>query len=424
MKKFEFDSLNLANTDPFIGRLWFFSVLIVAFLVAILFLPWRQTVEGEGELIAYDPTERVHEISATIDGFIDNYYVSEEQYVRKGEKLFTMRDLDKNFINRVYSMKKSLDQQHKNTEQEIVVFGDNKESMLEQKKIGIELYDKRAIQAKEQLKSLKLKYKAQKNTYEIEFINFKRIKQLFKEDIESKRNYESAENSYIREKMQLNKIEINIKVQKRQITIVNQEKLQFIEKIENSIRTVDNSILSAHTRLNALKREQEKQLTDIARLETSEVRAEKDGYIIRILKNDKNTYVKKGEPVIQFSPDVSMRTILLKVSDFNMPLVRVGLPVRIRFYGWPVLNIPGWPIVRFGTFGGFIKKVDPVLHEKGYYYAFVVEDPDDPWPEYKLLRLGTSSTLWVALSTVPIWYQMWRLMNASPPNMVTIEKKL
>lgn len=424
MQRFEFSSLRLTETHPYINRIWSFSAVILILLFVILFLPWRQTVQGEGELIAYHPSERVHTISATIDGFIDTYYVSEDEYVSKGMKLFTMIDLDKDYIKRVYSMKESLEQQYGNIEQEIGVFGENKASTVEQKKIRTTLYDKEYIQAKEQLKSIQIKRKAELNSYKMELINFKRIKQLYKENIESKRNYEKVENSYISAKANLDKVDIDVNVQKRRLTMIQQEKIQFIEEIDNSIRNIDNNILSSQTRLNMLKREQERQLTDITRYETSAVVSEKDGYVMRILKNDKNTYVRKGEPVIQFSPDVSTRSVLFKVSDFNMPLIKEGLSVRIRFHGWPVLNIPGWPLIRFGTFGGIIKKVDPVLHEKGYYYAYIVENPKEPWPSQKELRVGTSSTVWAALSNVPIWYQLWRLMNAFPPKMVTPEKKL
>ena len=182
-------------------------------------------------------------------------------------------------------------------------------------------------------------------------------------------------------------------------------------------------MLGVETRLNILKREYEKHLTEIARYETSSVVSKKDGFVMRILENDKNTYIKKGQPIIRFSPDVNTSTLLLKVSDFNMPLMKEGLPVRIRFYGWPVLHIPGWPVIRFGTFGGIIKKVDPILHEKGAYYVYVVEDPNEPWPSNEKLRVGTGATAWVALSRVSIWYELWRLMNAFPANMVTAGKK-
>lgn len=424
MKNTNFNSLDLVNINPFVNRIWTVSAIILLFLIIVLFLPWRQTVQGEGELIAYDPSERVHFISATIDGFIDAFHVSENEHISKGMKLFTMVDLDKDYAKRVYSMKESLEQQYNNIEQEITMLEKNKASVIDQKEIRSKLYDTKTTQAEEKLKRLQMKRKAQLNSYKIELSNFDRVKQLYKEKIESKRNFERAENSYITAKTKLEKIDIDIDVQKRHLTMIDQEKSQFLKEIENSIRSIDNNILSNQGRLNVIKREQERQLSDIARYEKSEVVAEKDGYAMRVLKNDKSTFIKKGEPVIQFSPDVSERSVLLKISDFNMPLIKEGLTVRIRFHGWPVLHIPGWPIIRFGTFGGIIKKVDPILHEKGYYYAYIVEDPNEPWPSQEDLRVGTSATVWVALSNVPIWYQLWRLMNAFPPNMVTPGKSL
>ena len=54
MKHFEFTSLNFTKTNPLVERVWVISVAILLFFIAVLFLPWRQTVEGEGQLIAYD----------------------------------------------------------------------------------------------------------------------------------------------------------------------------------------------------------------------------------------------------------------------------------------------------------------------------------------------------------------------------------
>ena len=423
MDRFEFDSLQLVETNPFVNRIGRFTFFLILFFIAVLFLPWRQTVQGEGTLIAYDPTQRIQSISAPIDGFIDTFYVSENEHVHKGMKLFTMVDPDKDYKTRVYKMKEDFEQQHQNTENELIVLKQKDISLLNQKKIRIELYDKRYIQAEEQLKSLQLKYKAEKKNNEVLFNQFSRIKQLHLQKIESRKNFEKAENQYINAKTKLDKIEIDIEVQKRHLSIIQQEKQHFLEEIENQIRTLENNMLGVETRLNILKRDYEKHLTEIARYETSSVVSKKDGFVMRILENDKNTYIKKGQPIIRFSPDVNTSALLLKVSDFNMPLMKEGLPVRIRFHGWPVLHIPGWPVIRFGTFGGIIKKVDPILHEKGAYYAYVVEDPNEPWPSNEKLRVGTTATAWVALSRVPIWYELWRLMNAFPANMVTPGKK-
>ncbi|MBL4730619.1 MAG: hypothetical protein JKY28_04535 [Sulfurimonas sp.] len=159
-------------------------------------------------------------------------------------------------------------------------------------------------------------------------------------------------------------------------------------------------------------------LSNISRYKSGEVYAQKDGYVVRIFENDKHKFIKKGDEVMLFSPKVTQRSILLKVSDFNMPLIKEGLPVRIIFYGWPALQISGWPTIKYGTFAGIIKHVEPTSHEKGFYYARVDEDPDELWPDQNTLKIGTQSTLWVRLRTVPIWYQLWRLMNALPPQML------
>ena len=423
MDNFKFKSLKLVQTAPFVNRVGRFIFILILVLIVFLFFPWRQTVEGEGKVIAYDPTERVQTISAPIDGFIDSVYVSENEHVSKGVKLFNMIDPDKEYKTRVYKMREDFKQQQQNIEDKLLLIDQKRESLLSQKEIRIELYDKRYIQAEEALRSKLVKYSAEKKNYEVISNQFERTKELYAQKIESKRIYEKTENQYIAAETELNKIQIDIEVHKRNLSIIQKEKENFVEEIENRIRALETNRLSEETHLNKLKRDLEKHLTEVSRYETSAVVSQKDGAVMRVLKNDKNTYIKKGEPIVLFSPDVTKSALLFKVSDFNMPLIKEGLSVRIRFHGWPALHIPGWPEIRFGTFGGIIKRVDPVLHEEGVYYAYVVEDPNEPWPSQNELRVGTSATVWAALSVVPIWYELWRLMNAFPPNMVTPGEK-
>ena len=65
------------------------------------------------------------------------------------------------------------------------------------------------------------------------------------------------------------------------------------------------------------------------------------------------------------------------------------------------------------------KKIDSISYDKGFFYAYVVEDPNEPWPKGDLLKVGTQTTAWVRLETVPIWYQLWRTINGLPPRMTT-----
>jgi len=208
-------------------------------------------------------------------------------------------------------------------------------------------------------------------------------------------------------------------VQRNNITILQQEKRQFSSNTNNKIKTLEHSILIAINSIKTLSQDIQRQSSTIARYRSGEVIAQKDGYVVRILQNDKNKYIKKGEPIIYFSPKVTTRAVMLKVSGFNMPLIKEKLEVRIMFYGWPALQVSGWPKIKYGTFGGKIKTVESTSHEKGFYYAQILEENNELWPSSEILRVGTQATVWVKLSTVPIWYQLWRLMNALPPQMLT-----
>ncbi|MFT7859653.1 MAG: hypothetical protein ABXS93_01825, partial [Sulfurimonas sp.] len=197
----------------------------------------------------------------------------------------------------------------------------------------------------------------------------------------------------------------------------------FTNTTTNKLEALKVAKLNAKNRQNSLSQQLQTQNVVIQRYKNSEVVAPKDGYIVRLFKNDQNRYIKKGEDILHFSPSVTEKAILLKVSDFNMPLIKEGLPTRIIFYGWPALQISGWPKIKFGSFSGYIEKVEHISHEKGFYYAYVLEDPKEPWPKGEDLRVGTQATVWVRLATVPIWYQLWRLMNALPPQMVHPDKE-
>lgn len=421
MDKRRFESLEHVHTHPVIRRIWFFTMIVILILVGFMFLPWQQTVKGTGILMAYDPSERVQPISATIDGVIKAFHVDENQYVTKGTKLFSMVDLDAAYADRVKEMEQKLREQMENTLREKETIEANRDNAIRQRDIGLTLFAQRTAQAEDALSSLRLKRVALEKRLDTERANYERIKELYEAAIESRRRFERADAAYVAAKTELEKTDVDIEMQQRSLAIIGQEKAQFLSEAENRIRSLENGVLAAQNRYSNLERELQRQMTEVARYASSDVRAEKNGTVVRILTNDKNKFIRQGEPVLQFAPKVGERAVLLKVSDFNMPLIQEGLKVRMMFYGWPALQVSGWPAIRFGTFGGVIKKVDPVAHEEGFYYAYIVETPEEPWPPESKLRLGTQATVWVVLETVPVWYQLWRLMNAMPPKMVVMD---
>lgn len=410
------DTLLLPTLIKRFGRTTF---VIITLTLGFLFLPWEQTIKGKGTLIAYKPTERPYTVLSTIDGFIKKFHVTEDQYVKEGTALFEMVDLDDQYVEKLHTIVTNIENQIANTKETIILSEEKYDNAKEYLEVGLNVYEQKLSQAKDKIKSLKFKQVSLEKNSVIETLHFKRIKSLFSEGIQSKRTYESAENSKVKANAELEKNGLDIEIEMKNIDILENEKEKFLNDTNNKIKSFETLILTSENKLSSLKEKLQLQSMNISRYNTSKAYAAKDGYVVRMYQNDTNKLIKKGEKVLFFSPDVSVRTLLVKVSDFNMPLIRAGNKVRIMFYGWPAMQVPGWPKIKYGTFGGVIKRVDPLSHEPGFYYAYVIEDPKDPWPSDHLLKLGTRANVWVRLETVPLWYQLWRLMNALPPKMGT-----
>jgi len=416
----EFKSLTMVEQRPIVKKFVMITMGIFMVFFLMLFLPWQQTVKGVGTLTALDPTQRDYKISATVDGFIEKFYVKENQWVKKGDKLFRMRDLDADYESRLITIR---EKSMLNYENKVSLIKNLKENLVHQEdifKTGIEIYDKKITQLKNSLTALQEQKIAFKNKNKIELINYKRAQSLFKDGIESQRDLELKEGSYLNTNASYKKISADLENIRHDLEIAKKEKIKFMAETNLKINTMKNTILSTQNIANTLKQNIEKESTNLSRYLSGDVVAKSDGYVIRIYQNDQNKLIKKGEKVLYFSPLVTQRAILLRISDLNMPLMKEELQARILFYGWPAMQISGWPKITHGTYAGIIKSIERTSYEKGVYYAVITEDGNETkWPDGKHLKIGTQATVWVRLATVSIWYEIWRLMLSQPPKMIT-----
>jgi hypothetical protein len=106
----------------------------------------------------------------------------------------------------------------------------------------------------------------------------------------------------------------------------------------------------------------------------------------------------------------------LSIAGNDIPLIDVGRHVRLQFEGWPAVQFSGWPSVAVGTFGGQVVSVDATDDGFGRFRILVRPDPSDiPWPDQDFLRQGARAKGWVLLERVPLWFEVWRRLNAFPP---------
>jgi multidrug efflux pump subunit AcrA (membrane-fusion protein) len=157
MDRYIFKSLDKVEPSKMVRRIWFFSFSTILILVSMLFLPWQQTVKGKGSVVAFDPTERDYSILAPVDGFIERFYVHENQFVKKGEPLFKMVDLDNNYLLKLEKVEKDLKEQIQNRVDEV---SNLKQQILETEnylKNGTFVYEQKILQIEEKIASLNFK---------------------------------------------------------------------------------------------------------------------------------------------------------------------------------------------------------------------------------------------------------------------------
>lgn len=75
-----------------------FFLFMMIFFIAI---PWQQTADGSGKVMAYLPQDRVQNIHATVTGRIKQWFVKEGSFVKKGEPIMEIVDIDPNYMSRL-----------------------------------------------------------------------------------------------------------------------------------------------------------------------------------------------------------------------------------------------------------------------------------------------------------------------------------
>ena len=143
------------------------------------------------------------------------------------------------------------------------------------------------------------------------------------------------------------------------------------------------------------------------------ITAPQSGYITKAVKKGIGEIVKEGTDIVTIMPDVYDLAVEMYLQPQDLPLIRPGDEVRLRFDGWPAIVISGWPEASTGIFSGNIVAIDRFISENGYYRILISPNGEEKkWP--KILRVGTGTNAFILLSNVPIWYEIWRQLNGFP----------
>ncbi|MDY6982013.1 MAG: HlyD family efflux transporter periplasmic adaptor subunit [Pseudomonadota bacterium] len=177
---------------------------------------------------------------------------------------------------------------------------------------------------------------------------------------------------------------------------------------------------------------------NLSRQGSQVVLAPRDGTILHVEAGDVATVVSAGQTLASFLPDGGTRAVELYIDGRDIGLVRPGREVRLEFEGWPAFQFSGMPDLAVGTFAGEVSFVEPNARIDGRFRVLVTERRDadcnssEPaprpglnrarncgWPPASFVQLGANTRGWILLETVPLGYELWRILNNFPPLAVT-----
>ncbi len=142
------------NENPPPSWMELLAKLILSFAIFISLLlclvPWQQTSQGSGKIMALDPNDRVQNINSTVPGLISKWFVQEGSKLQKGDPIVEVVDNDPQFVERL----------------------------------------------KIERDAILKKYEAAKSATETSLINLERQKELFEQGLSARTKYEKAKIDY------------------------------------------------------------------------------------------------------------------------------------------------------------------------------------------------------------------------------------
>lgn len=405
-------------------------VAVGVIFVIILFLPWRQTIEGSGTLTTLRPQDRPQTVQNAIAGRIEHWAVREGQLVQQGDTLLTISEIKDEYFdpNLPERLREQLAAKQGNvaanaakieaTDQQI-------QALRLTLNVQLDAARNRVTQARNSVRIDSADLVAVTNFFQIAQARLARYEEGYKNGLFSLTDIETR----------------RLKLQEDQAKVTAQR-----NKLLNSQQSLANARIELSNLRAKYEQDLAKTLSDrssaVSSRASSEgevaslrnkisnvdvrrglyvVRAPQAGYVVRTLKAGIGETIKEGESIATLQPDAPILAAELYVRAMDVPLIQRGRQVRLQFDGWPAIQFSGWPSVAVGTFGGTVTVIDVVSSGNGKYRLLVRPDQhhhrDNPWPAQ--LRLGSGVYGWVILDSVPVWYEIWRQLNGFPPTLQT-----
>jgi membrane fusion protein, adhesin transport system len=425
---YELHSLETLHTprSAVILQRWF--LVIGAVLLGTLFVPWQQNINGKGDVSALTPKDRPQNIQNIISGRIEKWLVREGDLVKTGDTLLVISEMKDDYFDPKYPQRlqeqlvakgdaiKSYRLKIQSLDNQIVALRENNKFSLQKArnkvrqgyaKVTADSTDVLAEQVQVNVAKVRLdRGEEQLNNGGLVSLSEVESRRLKYQEVKAK--LVSNQNKLAISRQEL----INAKIE---LSSINAEYAEKIAKAQSDRSSAFSSLAAGEYELSQLQNK----ITNVdIRRGQYFVKAPQEGYIVKSLKAGIGETIKEGESIATLQPSAPEMAVEMYVRAMDVPLIEPGREVRIQFEGWPSLVFSGWPSATVGTFGGIVKVIDRIDNGKGEYRLLItpkIAKGEQVWP--KQLRMGSGAVGWVMLEDVPVWYEIWRQLNAFPPTL-------
>ncbi len=398
--------------------------IVSVFGVIVLFLPWTQNISGSGSVTTLKPNQRPQTIQSVISGRIEKWFVKEGDFVKKGDTIMFISEIkedyfDPNLVQNTQNQMLAKTSALESYSSKVGALSTQIQSIENERKLKTEQALNKIKQSIFKIKSDSIDLVAVKTQLKIANTQFNRATQLNKEglkpmtDVEEKRlklqevdaKIITQENKLLTSKNEY----INAKVEINRIDAEYSEK---VAKAQSDQFTALSNQFDTEAQVNKLKNQY---ANYSIRNGLYYIKAAQNGYVNRAIQAGIGETIKEGTPIATIMPstyDIAVETF---INPVDLPLVKKGEKIRVWFDGWPTIVFSGWPDMSYGTFGGEIVAVENFISDNGKFRVLIAPDStEEKWPSQ--VRVGSGAQTIALLNTVPVWFEIWRVLNGFPPD--------
>ncbi len=384
----------------------------------LLLTPWQQNITGTGRVTAFAPLERQQTVEAPVSGRIVQWQAREGARVKAGDVLMEIADVDPEQLERLSRQTDAAAAKLAAKEEELRAWRlqiDNltttRDLQAATAQYRLDVARQRALSASEAIASARA-------TLDAAAIQTGRLQRLLGDGLVSRRDFEVAERDGIVARRSLNSAQAALNAALAEQSAAEAEIGRIRADAQARIDSASASANKTRSELEDSRSSLLKSEIDLSRQQSQVVKAPRDGSILRLVANPQSDIVKQGDPLLVLVPDSDVKAVELWVDGNDAVLIMPGRYARLQFEGWPAIQFAGWTELAVGTFGGTVAFVDSTDDGKGKFRVLIIPDPSDrPWPSERFLRQGVRVNGWVMLNRVTMAYELWRQLNAFPPQL-------